>query len=314
MEQQQVTSSLSPFIFGLVPSAIPYALSPVPEGLGTKPHLTVQNPRERVLANPKVRKEIEDQWGDKPIELDLFQWNHEPNDNWHWMCQRDLAQEFSFEELVRLWFSLPVDCDVGRWVEKEHFFVWKMRHVQFQFGPYPQDLNDMVWLQNGLKNVKLPSGMKDFEVRITHTRAFNEQGSSEHSPTYLCLDAPLALVLFYKGEHVLTIGFGAADRSIFLAQVQLRSKRANRWLFKLPKNHLDFAIDLLRQAFNPEHFWIVDGVSTVKELHRFAAHFFACSEDTRIRAFYDQPLESFQRTDETSMKFRRTYVKLGPKA
>lgn len=100
----------------------------------------------------------------------------------------------------------------------------------------------------------------------------------------------------------MTIGFAPSAHGILVAQVQLRQKRGNRFLYKLPMPYFDFALDLLRRAFPDEPLYLVTGTSTVaavrasygKNRDRLSAE-----TATRIERFYDQSLRDYMRTGET---------------
>jgi hypothetical protein len=99
----------------------------------------------------------------------------------------------------------------------------------------------------------------------------------------------------------MTIGLALSEHGILVAQVQLREKRGNRFLYKLPMPYLDFALDLVQRAFPDDALWLVTGDSTVAAVR--AAY--GKSVDklltvtmARVARFYDQALSDYVRTGE----------------
>jgi hypothetical protein len=140
-------------------------------------------------------------------------------------------------------------------------------------------------------------------VRITHTRSINTAAWADHgrdNPIYL--DASFGALVHYRGEHVLTIGFALSAYGILVAQVQLRQKRGNRFLYKLPLPYLDFALDLLQRTFPDDPLYLVTGASTtaaVRAAYGKEAGKLSAETCARVERFYDQPLVDYARTGET---------------
>ncbi len=141
------------------------------------------------------------------------------------------------------------------------------------------------------------------DVRITHTRFCNTAAWAAHGredPIYL--DAAFGALLYHEGRHAMTIGFAPSRYGILVAQVQLRQRRGNRFLYRLPMPHLDFALDLLQRAFLNDPLHLVTGASTTTAIRR------ACGKNSNklapdaaalVERFYDQPLCDYVRTGET---------------
>lgn len=94
-------------------------------------------------------------------------------------------------------------------------------------------------------------GLDGFEVRLDHTTAYKPSGYAFHELIHL--DGALAYHVLHKGERVMTIGFSLVKgRRVLIQQVQLASKRGNRWLYRFPKNRLEFILERFCAAF-PRH-------------------------------------------------------------
>ncbi len=129
--------------------------------------------------------------------------------------------------------------------------------------------SEVVDAYEGIRGFDL--GHPDFEVRLDHTTGYNECGYSEHSRTFL--DGVFGYLVHYRGEHVMTLGFSVmAGRRLLLQQVQTKSRRGNRWLFKLPRNYLEHVVDRFAAAFPRHRIHLVDGADVVgKSLRQYRA-------------------------------------------
>ena len=80
------------------------------------------------------------------------------------------------------------------------------------------------------------------------------------------LDAELGYMIYYKGEHVLTIGFAPSKDGILIAQFQCAKKKGNRWLYKLPKSLDAYVVERMQAAFPGEDVYLVDGKSMASKI------------------------------------------------
>lgn len=142
-------------------------------------------------------------------------------------------------------------------------------------------------------------GHPDFEVTLDHTTGYNECGYSEHSRTFL--DGVFGYLVHHRGEHVMTLGFSLMKgRRLLLQQVQLKSRRGNRWLFKLPRNYLEHVIDRFAEAFPRHRIHLVDGADVVgKSLGQYRA---ALAEAERYR---EEALERLDRCEPDMADYYR---------
>ena len=167
----------------------------------------------------------------------------------------------SFDQLCKVRHSslIMMDRSVCDHFEKEspeHMLVHKIESSMWRWGYGRGAWNDIVDAHEGIRNFDL--GLEGFEVRLDHTAYVNECGYSEHSRTYL--DGVFAYLIYYKGEHVMTLGFSImGDRRIPIQQVQLAKRRGNRFLFRMPTNRVEFFIQRFREAFPGHKLYIVDG-------------------------------------------------------
>jgi hypothetical protein len=275
-------------MIGIDPKDIKYDLSPVAEELTKDPGPTVPDQEKRFRA--AFPEWIEERYGNDYGGPDYFVWS----ECWRRVPYELLAQVFTFEELVKMWVSECIESDCGRYFERHEPLLWKIKNSLWQYG-CEQGYNKLVAAIKGLK--KISTDLPDFDVRITHTRTINTHGSALHDVN-LYLDGSFALLLYYKGAHVLTVGFSIARDGILVAQTQLRQKKGNRFLYKLPFHYLEIALAMLYRAFG-DTLWLVTGESAVAAIRKAYGPNTPCTmtdEDAeRIKALYDRPLEFFCR-------------------
>lgn len=134
--------------------------------------------------------------------------------------------------------------------------VNKIANSMWRWGMGRSGWNELVDGYEGIRNFSFEH--PDFEVRLDHTTGHNECGYSEHSRTFL--DGVFAFLVYYRGEHVMTLGFSLMNnRRLLIQQVQLAKQRGNRFLFKLPKNRMEHVIGLFRKYFPRHRLYVVDG-------------------------------------------------------
>lgn len=229
---------------------------------------------------------IEDCYG-----ANCFVWDQ----HWHYAPYELLAQAFTREELIRLWHSCIFYSALDKHFEEHEALVWKVRHSLWRYGG-SRNYQRFVSCYNGLGRLSID--LPDFEVRITHTRYCNTAAWAAHgqdNPIYL--DASFGALVYYRGKHVMTIGFALSEYGILVAQVQLREKRGNRFLYKLPIPYLDFALAMLQRAFPADSLCLVTGVSTTAAIRAAYGKSDCLAPLTaqRIQYFYDQPLCNYTR-------------------
>lgn len=229
---------------------------------------------------------------------------------WRWANLDVLSQVFTLEEQYKLWFDSAIASEVEKHLYDSNDLYWKVQNCLWQYG-CGRDYNRMVRCYDGL--TRLAFDAPDFDVRIVHTRGSNTAAWSWQIRD-LYIDAPFGLVISYKGEHVLTVGFAFAADGILIAQVQLRKKKGNRFLYKLPKPYLDLAIDLIAAAYPDEPLWLIEGASAasaVKQSYPEDERDKITPEvEARIASFYNQPLREYVRTSTQTRRQRREHVLL----
>ncbi len=292
------------------PSDIPYTLQRIERD--GKPEGTVRDPEARFRQHPRGQEWLDDHYGEFKTS---WHWNKDYH-SWRNVPADVMLEIFTFEECLRIWFGSVIMSELGKHIEERHFLLWKIQNSHWRYGFHAKDWNLMVEHLEGLK--KLSIDLLDFEVRLTHSTAFNETGWSEHDidGKRIYIDGTFGLLLYYKGKHVLTVGFSLAENGILIAQAQLREKRGNRFLYHLPKHYLDIAIEILGRAFGNDTLCLVTGESTAQAIRQaYLDGSEAPDSETvkRIQSIYDRPLEGFRRGRKVGQWYSREFVRLYPR-
>ncbi|MBY0538414.1 hypothetical protein K2P47_03375 [Patescibacteria group bacterium] len=186
--------------------------------------------------------------------------------NFHRLSAKELTN-FTFEDVCKLCFSSVFMME--RTVEKlfetipSYEVVRKIKSSWWRWGMGTGNWNELVDVYNGIRsfNLDLPP---EFSVRLDYSTGYNPHGHSRYSRTYL--DGVFAFLLYYRGEHVMTISFSVMqNRRLLIQQVQLKQSIGNRWLYKLNKPRLELAIEAFTRSFPDFSLFIVDGQSLMKK-------------------------------------------------
>lgn len=170
---------------------------------------------------------------------------------------------FSFDELCKLHYCPPATMDksVRELFESDprYEIVEKIKSSMWRWSYRGRVWNEVVDFYDRLRKFSLGD---NFRVRLDHTTYHNEFGYSKYGRIYL--DGVFGYLVYFKEEHILTIGFSVlAGKKILLQQVQSAQRRGNRSLFKLPRNRVEFVIERFMQNFDGYELFIVDGRSLV---------------------------------------------------
>jgi len=233
-------------------------------------------------------------WIEDRYETGRFVWA----DHWHYAPHALLLRAFSREELIRLWHGCIFASELDEYFEEHEALVWKVRHALWRYG-CSRDYPRFVACHNGLGRLSI--GLPNFAVRIVHTRSINTAAwaaQGRDKPIYL--DASFGMLVYYRGSHVMTIGFAPSENGILVAQVQLREKQGNRFLYKLPMGYLDFALAVLQRAFPDDDLYLVTGTSTTAAIQAAYGKKTKPQAETllRVERFYDQPLTDYTRVGD----------------
>jgi hypothetical protein len=175
-------------------------------------------------------------------------------------------QRFTFDELYKLRCStiMMMDASVEKHLEEDPNYrvLEKIRSSMWRWSLSREGWNEIVDAYDHLRAFTL--GIPGFELRLDHSTHYNEFGRGQYSRIYL--DGAFGFLVYYKGEHVLTLGFSIlGGRQLLLQQVQSAKQVGNRALFKLPRNRLEFVLDRFAKCFPGYRLFIIDGASLGKK-------------------------------------------------
>lgn len=253
---------------------------------------------------------------DDDIEQDHFVWKE------HWrrlLSFGAVLDSFGLDQTCQLWFNECIMSQVGDRFEYDPYYrmIYKtwIGYCKWSRGCL-SNYNQIVYWYNSLKRFTFP--MADTEVRLDYARHFNECGRSRHAN--LWLDGPFGYMIYYKGQHVMRIGFAPSSIGLLLTQIQLTKKKGNRWLYQLPCHYVDFVIEAMATAFPDTRLFLTDGKSMADFVSR-AYKDNVLSDDKRlhIQQCYDRDLVRFKRYESqdenqrygNGVKFWRLYDSTG---
>lgn len=179
-----------------------------------------------------------------------------------------MFSDISFDELCKIHYSsiIMLDNSVCKLFDGEshpHRLVWKIGNSMWRWGVGADVWNEVVESYNGIRAFSLDL-RDDFELRLDFTTGPNPRGYSEFSRTYL--DGVFAFLVYFRGKHVMTIGFSITEgRRVLLQQVQLIQKKGNRFLYRFPDNYLEFVVECFKEHFPGFEVCVVDGNDIVDE-------------------------------------------------
>ena len=182
------------------------------------------------------------------------------------MPSKFMVKKFSFDQLCKIRYSQFIQMD--RTVEalfedeRQYAIVHKIQNCMWRWGCGSGVWNEVVDAYDGIRNFSIP--IADFEVRLDFTTGYNERGRSREARIYL--DGVFGFLVYYKGEHVMTLGFSVTKgRRLLIQQVQLAQRKGNRFLFRLPPNRVEFFVERFVAAFPRHKVFIVDGTDICKQ-------------------------------------------------
>lgn len=171
-----------------------------------------------------------------------------------------LTAKLSFDQLCKAHYSqyIMMDQSVEDLFQNDpnYMLARKVQSSMWRWGVGSDVWNEVVECFDGIRDFSIP--IDGFDVTLDCTTGHNERGHSREARVFL--DGVFGFLLHYKGEHVMTLGFSVtAGRKVLVQQVQLKNRKGNRFLFKLPVNRLEFFLERFAVAFPKHTICIVDG-------------------------------------------------------
>lgn len=140
--------------------------------------------------------------------------------------------------------------------DPKYALFYKIKSSMWRWGYGSGVWNEVVDAYDCIRRFAIPR--EGFEVRLDLTTGLNPYGYSREADVFL--DGVFGFLVYYKGEHVMTLGFSLMEgRRLLVQQVQLTQRKGNRFLFKLPANRVEFFLQCFADAFPQHELCIADG-------------------------------------------------------
>lgn len=257
-------------------------------------------------------------------------------DWYHWATE--YFDRFTFEDIMRLSYDCAIQSDFddnfrgSSMLKREDprndpvimanwRVIWKIRNSLWHYGYQQPHWNTIVDFWNAIP--KFDFGVPGFEVRLDWSTYCNEIGFSEFSGTKdgpfvsdrVFLDSTFGYMIFYKGEHILTIGVSPSTCGLLVQQIQARKKHGNRWMYKLGTPYFDHCVTRLQAAFGHIGTYLIKGTSCkVRVRNSYTVEARPPEENfVRLQALYDQPLRYLRRRGRMAIR-GSWYTKLQAKS
>lgn len=234
-------------MIGIDLAALPGALRKVPAHKAHKPVETIKDTDGKLGAHRRAI--LEDYFDQFDFMRDCYKLN------------LPALAGFSFDELCKLKYS-TIFCMHKSVVDlfeasPPHELVRKIQNSMWRWSYSRGTWNEVVDAYEHIRSFAF-SGGADFQIRLDHTTYHNQFGYSKYARIFV--DGVFAFLAYYRGEHVMTIGFSLlSGKRLLIQQVQSAKARGNRYLFRLPRNRVEFVIGLFAQNFPGYRLFMVDG-------------------------------------------------------
>lgn len=112
----------------------------------------------------------------------------------------------------------------------------------------------------------------DFTYHFDASVGSNNRGYSRYTRTFL--DGEVAILIFYRGKHALTLSFDirrnqrrpAQRPQIFLRQIQLKEPKGNRFLYRLKPGYVEAVTAAFVRAFGAFDVHLIHGDAAVQAI------------------------------------------------
>lgn len=274
-------------------------------------------------------------------ELDLEYWSEASFDE---VCKiafsdngNTLSNLFKRDTYRRRSYSLsaPPHSKSAEDMTEVYEFVWKLRSSLMFYGrAYDANWNSLVTGYYAIPDFDFGPG---FEVRFDHNRPMNSWGLAFHIEQQirdrekslpgiswdekqeywrnnkLYIDGIFIYLIYYRGKHVLSIGFSLGDNEVYLGQIQVRNLKGNRWLYKIPGGYFNYTVQRMAEHFATYGIdtYLVNAKSLADRVKSLYEDEMDPDAYERIILNYDQPLDNYIRGEKIH-KQKMDYHKLLP--
>jgi hypothetical protein len=232
---------------GLKLSSLTGELNKVEDKYQEKPATTIKSPTRRI--SKFWKNEIKER-SDSSRFLDYYT-----------RLPLSALSKFSFDELCKMKYSsiFTMHDEVRKLFETKarYEIVRKIINSMWRWGCGAYVWNEVVDAYEYIRNFVFHED-PNFEIRLDHSTYHNECGYAKYSRIFI--DGTFAFLVYYKKKHVMTMGFSIMEgRRILIQQVQSAERSGNRYLYRLPANRMEFAIELFQKNFPGYKLFVING-------------------------------------------------------
>jgi hypothetical protein len=216
---------------------------------------------EQFQANPACTFDIEKAVGRDVLEWAQRRYRESDTDTLIGRLPKEVfLKRLSFDQLCKYKygriFTMDSSVDDMFRYDPKHAIFYKIKSSMWRWGYGSGVWNEVVDAYEGIRRFAIPRD--GFEIRLDFTTGLNPYGYSREADVFL--DGVFGFLVYYKGEHVMTLGFSFMEgRRLLVQQVQLTHRKGNRFLFKLPANRVEFFLHCFAEAFPQHELCIADG-------------------------------------------------------
>lgn len=222
-----------------------------------------------------------------------------------------IEDSFSVEEMTKMIWNSCIQSEASEEFRynPKYRVINKVENALHHWCYGKKNYNHLVYWYNSLSRFSF--GISDTEVRLDYATYFNPWGYSKYTRTFI--DGPFAYLIYYKGKHVLTVGFAPSANGVLITQIQMKQKKGNRWLYKLPCHYIEYVVQCMSNMFHDTPLFIADGASLashIRECYNSRERYkFNDEKYYHVVDVYNREFDQFKRTGEQTevkgIKFNR---------
>lgn len=147
--------------------------------------------------------------------------------------------------------------------DPRHEIMYKISNSMWKWGHGRAGWNERVDAYDGIRTFDL--GVPGFDVLLDRTCWFHSRGHSKYAGVFL--DGSFGFHVMHAGRRVMTIGFSiAGGRRVLVSQIQVASRKGNRWMFRFPSDRIATIIAAFQRSFPRHSVHLVDGFDASRRI------------------------------------------------
>lgn len=266
-------------------------LCKVPAHKANKPSETIKDTANKLC---KWGKYISSRFGEGVCFLDYY-----------YRLPIKAFESFSFDELCKLQYSsiFMMEESVRELFETDTHYeiIRKIKSSMWRWDFSPGNWNEIVDAYNNIRNFSFVDN-PNVEIRLDYTTYYNQYGYSKFARVFL--DGVFGFLIYYKGEHVLTIGFSILSKKrILIQQIQSAKVKGNRFLYTLPQNKTEFVLDIFLKNFPGYKLFLINGSSLVKKTISDYKSCLSVSDDKEQKEYLKNKIKHLTKRSESISVF-----------